>query len=86
MMVDDDDVALRGAPPHLGDEAAIELLALGANAAIGARIELRPQRAGLRQLGDLGAIAGLGRLLPVADDVELVDLFQPVQIGCVVRS
>ena len=33
----------------------------------------------LRQFGQLGAVAGLGRLLPVADDAELVDLFQPVQ-------
>ena len=42
----------------------------------------------LRQFGQLGAIAGLGRLLPVADDVELVDLLQPVQhrlVGQVVK-
>ena len=79
VMVDDDDVALGGAPPHLGDEAAIELLAIGADAAVGARVQLGPQVAVLRQLGQFGAIAGLGRLLPVADDAELVDLFQSVQ-------
>ena len=79
MMVDDDDVALGGAAAHLGNEAAVELLALRADAAIGARVELGPQMAVLRQVGQLGAVAGFGRLLPVADDAELVDLLQPVQ-------
>ena len=79
MMVHDDDVALGGAPSHLGDEAAIELLALGAHTAVSARVELGPQMAVLRQLSQLGAVARFGRLLPVADNAELVDLFQPIQ-------
>ena len=78
-MVDDDDVAFECAPPHLGDEAAVELLAIGADAAIGTRVELGPQVAGLGQLGQLGTVAGLGRLLPVADDAELVDFLETVQ-------
>ena len=50
-----------------------------ADAAIGARVQLGPQMAVLGQLGQLGAVAGLGRLLPIADDAEVVDLLQPVQ-------
>src|ERR1039458_8995751 len=87
-MIDDDDVALGGAAAHLGDETAVKLLALGADAAVGARVELGPKMAVLRQFGQLRAVASFGGLLPVADDAKLVDLFQPVQhwlIGEVVK-
>ena len=33
----------------------------------------------LRQIGEFGAVAGLGRLLPIGDDAEMIDLLQPVQ-------
>ena len=79
MMIDDDDVAFRCPPAHLGDEAAIELLALCSNAAIGAGIEFRPQRAVFRQLRQFGAIARLGCLLPVVNNSKLIDLLQPIQ-------
>src|SRR5664279_5903347 len=87
-MIDDDDVALGGAAAHLGDETAVKLLALGADTAVGARVEFGPQMAVLRQFGQFRAVAGFGGLLPIADDAELVDLFQPVQhwlIGKVVE-
>ncbi len=42
VMIDDDDVALGRAAPHLGNEATVELLTLRADAAIGARVELAP--------------------------------------------
>src|ERR1039458_6069498 len=79
VMIDDDDVALGGAAAHLGDETAVKLLALRADAAVGARIQLGPQMAVLRQFGQLRAVAAFGGLLPVADDAELADLFQSVQ-------
>src|ERR1022692_1072964 len=79
VMIDDDDVALGGAAAHLGDKAAVELLALRADAAVGARIQLGPQMAVLRQLGQLRAVASFGGLLPVAEDAEVTDLFQSVQ-------
>ena len=78
-MIDDDDVALGGAAAHLGDEAALELLAVGADAAVGAGVELGPEMAVLGHISQLRAVAGLGRLLPVADDAEVVDLLQSVQ-------
>ena len=61
---------------------------LRTDAAVGARIELGPEMAVLGQLRQLRAIAGLGGLLPVADDAEVVDLFQPIQhrlVGEVVK-
>src|ERR1039457_1168900 len=61
------------------NEAAVKLLALRADAAVGARIQLGPQMAVLRQFGQLRAVAAFGGLLPVADDAELADLFQSVQ-------
>src|SRR5664280_3656500 len=79
VMIDDDDVALGGAAAHLGNETAVKLLALGADTAVGARVEFGPQMAVLRQFGQLRAVAGFGGLLPVADDAKLVDFFQPVQ-------
>src|SRR5579862_7661069 len=78
-MVDDDDVALSGAAAHFGNQAAVELLTLRADAAIGAGVELAPERACFGQLGQFGAVAGDCGLLPVADDLELADLFQSVQ-------
>jgi hypothetical protein len=42
VMVDDDDVALRSAAAHLGDEAAVVLRALLSGATVGASVELRP--------------------------------------------
>src|ERR1700737_2897483 len=79
VMVDDDDVALGSAAAHLGNEAAVELLALGADAAIGAGIDLPPKLARLRQSGNFGTVAAPGGLLPLADDLELVDFVEPVQ-------
>ena len=42
VMIDDDQIALRRPPMHLGDEAAVELLALGAGASFTARIYSSP--------------------------------------------
>ena len=80
MMVDDDDVALGGAPPHLGDEAALELLAFASRCSGRcARPACGHSVAVLRQLGQFGAVASCGGLLPVADDAEVVDFLQPVE-------
>src|SRR5262249_20292783 len=79
MMVHDDDVALQRAPPHLCDEATVKLGTLLPGARLSSCVELGPQRARLRQAGDLCAVAGRGCLLPVADRLELADLFQAIQ-------
>src|SRR4051794_30785827 len=42
MMVHDDDVAFARLAPHLGDEAALPLLAFLSGAGVGARVELAP--------------------------------------------
>ena len=78
MMIDDDDVAFVRAPVHFGDEAALELLALLAGAEIAARVHLVPRRLDSGRVY-LGAVAGLGGLLPLADDLEVGDLFQAVE-------
>jgi hypothetical protein len=83
MMVDDDYVALECASPHLGHEAALELLALGADAALGAGIELGPELACFRDRGKLGAIAGHRHLLPFRNRAVLLDLFQSAENGLI---
>ena len=64
VMVHDDDVALGSGTPHLGDEAALKLFALRADAGIRTRIELRPELARLRDGRQFGAIAGRGDRSP----------------------
>ena len=81
MVVDDDDVALGGFAAHGGDEAALELRALAADAVLGAGVELAPERAGLGQGGEFGAVAGAGFLVPVEQGAELVDLIEAVEDG-----
>jgi hypothetical protein len=64
--------------PHLGDEAALVIGAGRAQAGFAARVE-RDHSALARAAGQLGAVAGLGRLLPLGNLVKLVDLFQAGQ-------
>ena len=64
---------------HRGDEAALELRTLLAGAQLAARVDLGPGGARFRQRLDLGAIAGFGGLLPLADDLEVGDLFEAVE-------
>ena len=86
MMVDDNDVALGRSASHLGDKAPVELLAIGADTAVGTRIELRPEMAVLGQVRQLAAIANFGGLFPVADDAKLLDFLQAVEERLLVRS
>ena len=72
MVIDDEDVGLRRALAHQGDVAAVELLALLAGASLTARINPRPELARVRQVFELGAVAALRVLLPLANlDVEV---------------
>ena len=77
VMVDDDDVAFLCALVHQGQEAALEVGALLPRAHVAAGIELGPGGAVFGQLLDFGAVAELRGLLPLADDLEIGDLFQP---------
>src|ERR1017187_719408 len=77
VMVDDDDIAFLRALVHQGQEAALKVGALLPGAHVAAGIELGPGGAVLGQLLDFGAVAELGGLLPLADDLEIGDLFQP---------
>src|SRR5208282_360062 len=83
MMIDDDDVALGRATAHLGDEAAVVLLAFLAEAGVGAGIELVPEGACLGQFGEFGAISGLRRLLPGGDSAVVFDFFQSAEHGLI---
>ena len=71
---------------HLGDEAAAIIGACRAEAGFGARVQLVPERAGLGDAGDFGAVAGFGSLLPLGDLVVLVDLLQAGQDGLVAQG
>src|SRR5258708_6354937 len=79
MVVDDDDVALGGAAPHLSDEAVLPFLAFLAETGIGAGVELVPESARLGQFREFRAIASLRRLLPRGDGAVVLDLFQSAE-------
>ena len=79
VVVDDDDVGLECFAAHGGDEAALPVGTGLAEAGFGAGVELLPERGGLGESVDLGAVAGFGGLLPGGDVVELVDLFEAVE-------
>ena len=64
VMIDDDDVAFERLLMHLGDEAALELRALLAGAAIAARIDFGPRGARFGQSFDFSAVAGFGGFSP----------------------
>ena len=70
---------------HAGDEAALELLALLAGAELAARVDLCPGRLDSGSVRNLGAIAGLGGLLPLADDLEVGHLFESARARARVR-
>ena len=83
-MVDDNDVALERALVHQRDEAAVELRALLAGAEVAAGIQFVPDGAGLRQRLDFGAIAELGGLLPLTDDLKVAHLLESRKGGLVI--
>ena len=60
VMIDDDDVGVGGALPHARDEAVVVARTLGADAVFGAGGDVVPERRVLRQILELGAVAGLG--------------------------
>ena len=68
VVVDDDDVGLGGALPHPGHEALAVARTVAAQAGLGGGRDLVPQRQVLGQIGQLGAIAGLGLRHPALDD------------------
>src|SRR5208283_2915085 len=83
VMVDDDDVALGGAAPHLGNEAAFPLLAFLTEAGIGARVELVPKRARFGQFGQFGAVAGARCFFPCRNRAVVLDLLKSAQNGLI---
>ena len=79
VMIDDDDVALSRAPPHLGDEAMLPFLAFLPETGIGAGVELVPKSARLGQFREFRAVARLRGFLPCGDGAVLLDLFQAAE-------
>ena len=79
MMIDDDDVALHRLAPHFGDEAFVPGAAFLAEAGVGARVELVPERAGFGQRREFGTVAGLRHLLPGGDGAVVLDLLQSAE-------
>jgi len=83
MVIDDDQVGLKGAAAHLGDEAAAVIGACGAEAGVGAGVELVPEGGGFGEGGKLGAVAGFSDLLPLGNLAVLVDFVQSRQNGLI---
>ena len=85
VMVDDDDVALMRLAMHLGDEATLELLALLAGAGLAAGVDFGPRRRAFGKRMDLGAVASYGILLPIGDDLEVVEFLESGEDGLFLR-
>ena len=68
MVIDDDDVGRCGALPHPGDKAVVVPRTFHAEAGLGGRRHLVPEREIFRQVFELGAVAGLRSLRPLAHD------------------
>ena len=69
-MIDNDDVGFSSALPHPGDEAFLVLRAFGADAVLGRRGDILPEREILGQILDLCPVAGLGPAAPLVDDAD----------------
>ena len=84
VMVDDDDVGLGGALAHQRDVAVAVARALGAETGVGLGRDLLPEREVLRQIAQLGAVAGRRGLRPLLDDRQEYRSFgrleQPVRL------
>src|SRR5439155_26951058 len=68
MMIDDDEVGGGGALAHARHEALVVARTLGAEARLGSRRYLVPEREIFGQILELGSVAGRGFRRPVADD------------------
>ncbi len=73
-MIDDHDVRLGGALPHLRDVAVMELRTIRTDAVLGAGRDVVPERQVFRQILDFGAVTGVGRLTPGLDQLDVMRL------------
>ena len=72
VVVDDDELRVGGAAAHLRDEALLEERAARADARLGRRLHVAPERGVVREIGQVGAISR-GRLADPGED--------PLQLG-----
>src|ERR1700674_2072797 len=79
MMIDDDDVTLHRPAVHFRDETSIPRAAFLADTGVGTRVDLMPERAGLGEFREFGAVSGLRRLLPRGNGAVVLDLLQAAQ-------
>ena len=86
MVVDDDEVGLEALRRIWGDEAGLPVGAGLAEADLGAGVELVPERGGLGEVVDLGAVAGFGGAFPLEDGVELRDVVEAGEDGVVAEG
>ena len=68
VVIHDDEVRIRGARPHAGDEAIGVAGALGADAIFRCRGDLSPEWEVFWQVRNLGAVARFGPFRPLVDD------------------
>ena len=86
MVVDDDDVRLECLAPHRRDVALLPIRAGLAETDFAARVELVPQRGGLRQRVHFRAVAGDRAAFPLQDGIELRDVVESGKNGVVAQG
>ena len=74
MMIYDHDVGLGRALAHADDEAVLVTRALHPHTVLGCRRDVVPERQVFGEVLDLGAVASLGRLGPLVDHAQVVDV------------
>ncbi len=74
VMIDHHDVGFLRAPPRLDHEAVVEKRAFRAQAVLRGRGHTRPQRRGLRHLGEFRAITAARAAAPRADRLQIICL------------
>ena len=86
VVIDDDEIRLKGATAHLGDKAAAIVGASTAEACVGAGVELMPESGGFGQRGKFGAVAGFCNAFPLGDLAVLVDFVEARENGLVAEG
>src|ERR1051325_732786 len=81
MVIDDDDVGFLRATAHARDEAGIVVRTLLSETRLRTRVDVSPERERLREIRQLGAIAGLAFTRPVTDLFEVIDFIESFEHG-----
>src|SRR5262249_7073563 len=76
VMVYDDDVCIQGFATHSSDKTNVEIRTALAKTGLCTRVNLRPESEAFGQIGELRPVTGLALRRPLADSLEVVDVFK----------